>query len=628
MLALLIAFSAVVLGAAGVMLGVAAHADVQRRLSTIGVQRALGFPRATIVGAYALRAASSRCPRRSWDSRSAPCSPPGRPATSSRRSTSCRRSRAARPARDRARRDGRARRRGVGVARPAGDRAQPRGAAARRGARARTATTARAPARGPRAARRPAGSRRRARYVGTVAVLGACVAIVALLLALASLLVALRDDPGTLGKRYDIAARAARRPAAGGRADPGRPGGSLRYQVQGADSYALGEPVRLIGFPGDHTVFEEPPLASGRRVAAPDEAEVGLGLADALNLRLGGTLAVQLESGGEATFRIVGIVRALETDGRVAYVRPDRLLSAGAPDTPQIVVRSRPGADLARIDRRAAALGAAPTAVAGATSSEPGDPRDAGVAILRVVALVHGSRVPLRARAGPSPCRPGAPRHDRGPARGRRRGAGPSSGCCSASSRRRPSRPRCSGSSLGVRRRSRPWSATSRRATRTSSRAQSVAESLVVVAGPLVLSLAAAALSSRGARCADRSSKGCAADETRARHRCSPRGWSRCSAAAATRPRPGRAARRLERDPGATRRAPACSSALPARRSWDRRDLDPPRTATAEPSSRASGRHRRARPRRGVAGPRDVPRPSRAALPPTFRPRRRSRRRC
>jgi ABC-type antimicrobial peptide transport system permease subunit len=56
-LALLIAFSAVVLGAAGVMLGVAAHADVQRRLSTIGVQRALGFPRATIVGAYALRAA-------------------------------------------------------------------------------------------------------------------------------------------------------------------------------------------------------------------------------------------------------------------------------------------------------------------------------------------------------------------------------------------------------------------------------------------------------------------------------------------------------------------------------------------------------------------------------------------
>ena len=53
----------------------------------------------------------------------------------------------------------------------------------------------------------------------------------------------------------------------------------------------------------------------------------------------------------------------------MAYVRPDRLLSAGAPDAPQIVIRSRPGADPAAIDRRLRALGATPTPVAGATSS-------------------------------------------------------------------------------------------------------------------------------------------------------------------------------------------------------------------------------------------------------------------
>ena len=105
--------------------------------------------------------------------------------------------------------------------------------------------------------------------------LGACVAIVALLLALASLLVALRDDPGTLGKRYDIAVALPADQLPAVERIPGVQAASPRYQVQGADSYALGEPVRLIGFPGDHTVFEEPPLASGRRVAAPDEAEVG-----------------------------------------------------------------------------------------------------------------------------------------------------------------------------------------------------------------------------------------------------------------------------------------------------------------------------------------------------------------
>ena len=73
----------------------------------------------------------------------------------------------------------------------------------------------------------------------------------------------------------------------------------------------------------------------------------------------------------------------------MAYVRPDRLLSAGAPDTPQIVVRSRPGADLARIDRALRALGATPTPIAGATSSNR-EILATLASLLRVVALVTG----------------------------------------------------------------------------------------------------------------------------------------------------------------------------------------------------------------------------------------------
>ena len=78
-----------------------------------------------------------------------------------------------------------------------------------------------------------------------------------------------------------------------------------RYQVEVADSFRLGEPLRLVAFPGDHTAFEAPPLAEGRRVRGPGEAEVGLGLADALGLRPGATLAVQLEGAGELRFRVV-----------------------------------------------------------------------------------------------------------------------------------------------------------------------------------------------------------------------------------------------------------------------------------------------------------------------------------
>ena len=369
-LALLVAFSVVVLGAAGVMLGVAAHSEVQRRLETLGIQRALGFPRATIVAAHALRGSLVALPAAVLGL-------------------------------------------AVGALLAAGPTADllvtlnelPPGAAllgplalasvltVALVAAASTWPALRATARQPvallRGAELPGGVRRarvaisgplrlgarlawtrRARYAGTVAVLAVCVAVVALLLALASLLVTLRDDPATLGKRYDTVVALAPSAVPAVERIPGVLAAAPRMEVNGADSYALGEPVRLIAFPGDHTRFEDPPLASGRRLAGPDEAEVGAGLADALGLRVGGTLAAQLPSGGEARFRVVGIVRALETSGRVAYVRPDRLLAAGAPEATQVAVRSAPGADRAAVDRGLRALGAQPVAVGGATSSD------------------------------------------------------------------------------------------------------------------------------------------------------------------------------------------------------------------------------------------------------------------
>src|SRR5436190_14624551 len=55
-IALLIAFSLIALGAAATMLAATTAADVQRRLPAIGVQRAIGFSRARIAAEHAWRA--------------------------------------------------------------------------------------------------------------------------------------------------------------------------------------------------------------------------------------------------------------------------------------------------------------------------------------------------------------------------------------------------------------------------------------------------------------------------------------------------------------------------------------------------------------------------------------------
>jgi ABC-type lipoprotein release transport system permease subunit len=188
------------------------------------------------------------------------------------------------------------------------------------------------------------------------------------MLGLASLVAALRDDPGSVGKRYDLAARLPADRVAEVRALPGVADAAPRYVAQGADSFALGEPVKLVAFPGDHTRFEDPPLDRGRRLHGDDETEIGVGLAQALGVGVGSTLAVQLPSGDEARFRVVGTVRALDDNGRVAYVRPRRLLAADPGASPQVVVKLDDRADRAAVTRRLSALGAQPSAVGGATT--------------------------------------------------------------------------------------------------------------------------------------------------------------------------------------------------------------------------------------------------------------------
>jgi FtsX-like permease family len=226
----------------------------------------------------------------------------------------------------------------------------------------------------------------RARFVALVAVLGAAAAVTLLLLALASLLTTLRDDPATLGKRYQLTAALDAGRAEEVEAVPGVRDAAPRYEVDAVSATALGSPLRLIAYPGDHTRFEAPALADGRRVRAAGEAEVGAGLADAVGLRVGSTLAVQPGLARELRFRVVGIVRALQDEGRVAYVRPRRLVAALPFLDGPLAVRLEPGADPDAVRRGLAELGAVPRSVSGATGDDRGL-LDVLAALLRLVAL-------------------------------------------------------------------------------------------------------------------------------------------------------------------------------------------------------------------------------------------------
>lgn len=376
---LLIAFSIVVVVASGALLAASAAAEVQRRRTSIGLLRALGVGRAAVGGAYAAEAAVV----------AAPAAALGLIAGAAAVVVPTRRL--------------------LDVLNELGPRFALAGplALALAGIVALVALASAWPA--WRAAVRPPvqtlrqadlastprrlflpggafglglrlGVSRPLRTLATSLVLAAAVSIVLLLLTLASTLGRLETDAGALGKRYSLEVSAPATAAARIGRLPGVVGAAARYETDVADSFQLGEPFRLIAYAGDHTRFEAPTLAQGRRAGGRNEAEVGLGLAQALNLHPGATLAAQLPTGMEVRFRVVGIVRALANEGRIAYVAAGPLLRAdpGLPAT--IAVLLQPGERAATVERELAAAGFAAQTPGGATGSAGG--------LLGVIALL------------------------------------------------------------------------------------------------------------------------------------------------------------------------------------------------------------------------------------------------
>jgi ABC-type lipoprotein release transport system permease subunit len=219
--------------------------------------------------------------------------------------------------------------------------------------------------------------------------LGTSAAFILLMLALASELTTLENDPSALGQRYQLLATLPASDAGRVAALPGVAAAAPRYELTAADSFSLGETIDVIAYPSDPTKFEDPPLVSGSWLHGPHQAVVGVGLAQVLGLSRGATLALALPSGTEARFQVVGTVNALEHDGRVAYT-PAAALVAADPSAPeQIAVRLDPGARTAVVSGELAGIGAAASPTATVTSKGQ-TLVGALTAILRAVAVVDG----------------------------------------------------------------------------------------------------------------------------------------------------------------------------------------------------------------------------------------------
>jgi ABC-type lipoprotein release transport system permease subunit len=229
---------------------------------------------------------------------------------------------------------------------------------------------------------------RRIRLSATLVVLAASSGFILLMLALATELSVLQADPGSLGRRYQLTASLPASAAPRVRALPGVSGAAPRYEVVALDSFSLGQTIDVIAFPGDHTRFEAPPLASGQRLHGAGEAEVGTGLAEVLGLQVGSTLAVALPDGPEMRLRVAGVVRSLDHDGRVAYVPAATLLAAEPSAPEQLAVDLRPGASVNAVSAGLMALGASSTKSAAGAVAKGGTLVRALTAILRAVAIV------------------------------------------------------------------------------------------------------------------------------------------------------------------------------------------------------------------------------------------------
>lgn len=236
---------------------------------------------------------------------------------------------------------------------------------------------------------------RPARAAATVAVVGFAVSVVLAILAIATVLENLNKQPLSVGKRYQLLVDA---PPSQLRKVTGLPqvaAATSFYSLDVADSFALDEPFTLDAFGAPPPAYESPPLVSGHLAHGADEAEVGVGLAEALGLHPGAVLAAQLPNGREVRFRVAGIVQALEDQGRIAYVETPRLLAA-EPELPgQIAVKLRPGASSEAVTQALARSGEVTTSSGGIAgqSVQGWASRSSGfigilVALLRTVAIL------------------------------------------------------------------------------------------------------------------------------------------------------------------------------------------------------------------------------------------------
>ena len=229
--------------------------------------------------------------------------------------------------------------------------------------------------------------RRPMRTVATAVVVASSVAVVLLLLALATTLQRLENDPATIGKNYQLTSRSSVRELPRIRRLPGVADAAQRFSTPVADSFQLGESFNLIAYCGHRLAFEAPPLSAGRRASRPGEVEVGQGLATALGLVPGSTLAVQFPDGDEARFRVAGIVRTLDNDGRMAYVQSDHEICTFRGG--ETAIKLKDGADLAAVTAALNLTGNRPSTVGGVTTRNA---RFLSVlaTLLRTVAIIDG----------------------------------------------------------------------------------------------------------------------------------------------------------------------------------------------------------------------------------------------
>ena len=390
-ISLLVAFSLVALVAAGTMLAAGAHAEVQRRLSAFGVQRALGFT----PGADRRRC---RPPRR----RSSPCRP--RCSGSRRRAGRGRPvGRAARRAQRAAARRGparaaRARAGSCVVAIVVGAATWPAWRAARRPPaeilrggdadaarrRARRAAACSASARASRPPRAGAGSPRWRRSPSAPGV-------VVLMLALASLLERLRDDPGTVGKRYQLTRVGARVPARR-RSATCRASTPRARATRSRPRTRSGSASRCGWSPTPATTPSSRRRRSPRAGACARRARSrsGSGWPTRSGCGRARRSPPSCPSGAEVRFRVGG------RRARAGERRPDRLGAAASGCSratpglePGIVVRLDPGADRAAVTRALTDLGAPPRAASAATTRN-GQFLAVLAAVLRGVGLAVG----------------------------------------------------------------------------------------------------------------------------------------------------------------------------------------------------------------------------------------------